>query len=114
MRTELGLIIQKPEASPEEVAAMCAYLRGKGWLKATAIEAATKVDDRKMRVIAEHSDGWIISGQKGYRFFDRSTPIEEADRAASWLEAQGNKMIRRGFAIRRIIHRYARETEVGS
>lgn len=111
MKTELGLIIAGPEVSAAEVNEMCAYLRGKGWLKAVMIDAATGVDDRKMRVIAEHSEGRILSGQKGYRLFERATPLEEADRAASWLESQGKKMLMRGAAIRRLYHRYAREKE---
>jgi len=90
---------------------MCEFLAGKGWLKAAEIAEAKQVDDRKMRVIAEHSDGRILSGQKGYRLFERSTPLEEADRAASWLESQGRKMLLRGAAIRRVYHRYAREKE---
>jgi len=108
-KLELGLTIPGPEVSPEEVASMCEFLRGKGWIRAVAIEVQTQVNDRKMRVLAEHSKGRILSGQKGYRLFDRTTPLEEADHAASWLESQGSKMIRRGAAIRRLYHRYARE-----
>lgn len=109
MKTEIGFRMPGPEVEPAEIAAMVDFLRGKGWMKAAEIEAAANVSDRKMRVIAEHSDGRIISGQMGYRLLDQSTPIEEVDRAASWLESQGKKMLLRGAAIRRYYHRYARE-----
>lgn len=111
MKTELGLTIASPEVTPEELAAMVDFLRGKGWLKAAEIEAAVAVGDRKMRSLAEYSEGQILSGQQGYRLLDRSTPIEEVDRAATWLESQGKKMLLRGAAIRRRYHRYARDSE---
>ena len=109
MNTELGIIIAGPVVSPEEVEQVCEYLRGKGWLRAAALDAALEFDDRKMRAIAEASDGRILSGQTGYRLFDGSTPLDEADRAAAWLESQGKKMLKRGAAIRRRFHRYAQE-----
>jgi hypothetical protein len=111
MKTELGLRIAGPDVEPEEIEGMIAQLRGKGWLKAAEIEAIHGVSDRKMRVIAEHSRGRIISGQNGYRLLERTTPIEEVDQAATWLESQGKKMLRRGAEIRRYYHRYAREKE---
>lgn len=80
---------------------MCAFLNGKGWMRAAEIAEQTEIDDRRMRVIAEKSDGRIISGQNGYRFYDAVTPPEEADRSSNWLISQGKKMIRRGMAIRR-------------
>lgn len=109
MNTELGIKIAGPKVKPEEVEAMVGFLRGRGWLDAAAIELETNISDRKMRVIAEHSDGRILSGQDGYRLLDRDTPIEEVDRAATWLESQGKKMLGRAAAIRRRYHRYARE-----
>lgn len=111
MKTELGIRIAGPEVEPAEIEAMILFLRGKGWLKASEIEAAIAVGDRKMRVLAEHSDGRILSGQNGYRLFDQSTPLGEADQAASWLESQGKKMLLRGAAIRRRYHRYARDQQ---
>jgi hypothetical protein len=105
---ELDFSQRPPDVSADEVDAVIAYLTGKGWVKARQIDAEIDVDDRRMRVIAERSDGRILSGQKGYRYFDRDTPLEEADRAASWLISQGRKMIQRGIRIRRRYHSYAR------
>lgn len=109
MITELGLKIPGPEVAPEEVEKLVEFLRGRGWLRAAEIEAALGTNDRKLRAIAEHSEGRILSGQRGYRLFDRTTPLAEADLAAAWLESQGRKMLLRGAAIRRVYHRYARE-----
>jgi hypothetical protein len=114
VNTELGLRIPGPEVAPEDVEQMIRFLAGKGWLRAVEIEAATGASDRKMRAIAQHSAGRILSGQQGYRLFDRSTPLEEADRAASWLESQAREMLRRGAEIRRVYHRYAREQKAAS
>jgi hypothetical protein len=111
MNTELGLRIAGPDVRPEEVDGLIAFLRGKGWMKAVEIAAAAGVSERKMRAIAEHSEGRILSGQAGYRYLDQSVPIEEVDRAATWLESQGKKMLVRGAEIRRRYHRFAREQE---
>ncbi len=111
MNQQLDLPVKAaaPEVTPAEVDDFCSQLQGRGWMTARVLQELLKIDDRTLRVMAEHSDGRIISGQKGYRLFDRSTPLEEADHAAAWLEAQGKKMILRGAAIRRRYHRYARE-----
>lgn len=108
---DLAVKIAAPEVSPAEIEALCIHLRGRGWVLSRDLLTETTIDDRTLRVIAEHSDGRIISGQKGYRLFDRTTPLEEADRAAAWLESQGKKMLLRGAAIRRRFHRYAREAK---
>jgi hypothetical protein len=107
---ELGLREAAPEVSAEEVAALTTWLRGRGWVKAREIEAALGIDERKLRAMAEHSDGEILSGPgcPGYRRFDRETSLGDADRAASRLESQGRKMLLRAGTIRRRLHRYAR------
>lgn len=76
-------------------------------MKAREIEAQIEIDDRRIRVLAEQSDGRIISGQKGYRVLDRSTSIEEATHSAQWLISQGRKMEKRGLAILRRVHALA-------
>lgn len=112
MKTELGFVTCGPDApDSQEVRAICEFLRGKGWMLSAEIEEARGISDRKMRLFAEFSDGRILSGQNGYRLFERSTPLEEADIAASWLESQGKRMMTRAIAIRRRYHRYARERE---
>lgn len=105
---ELDFSQRPPQASVDEVEAVCAFLVGKDWIKARQIEEEIEIDDRRMRVIAERSDGRILSSHKGYRLFDPSTSIEEAERAANRLISQGKKMIQRGVAIRRRFHRFAK------
>lgn len=105
---ELDFSHRPPQVSGDQVGALCAYLTGKGWVKAAKIEAETEINERLVRRLAEKSDGQILSGQKGYRLFDASVSLEEADHAANWLISQGKTMIRRGVSIRRRFHRFAR------
>ena len=107
---EIGMPSAAPEVSPEEIERLCAYLVGRGWVKAPVIERETGFDDRKIRKIAEWSDGRILSGPgtPGYKLFTGATEIDEADRCASQIESQARRMIRRAASIRRRFHRYAR------
>lgn len=111
MKTELGIVLQAtgPEVTAEEVDALCRHLGERGWVLARVLAEELKCSDRHLRVCAEHSNGRIISGQKGYRLFDRSTPLEDADRAASWLESQAKRMLTRAGQIRRRYHSYGRD-----
>jgi hypothetical protein len=99
-----------PEVSPEEVERLCDFLRGRGWLTSKQIFAEIALEERKIRAIAEHSDGRILSGPgcPGYKLFTGATEIAEADLCASRLEGQAKKMIVRAGSIRRRYHRYAR------
>lgn len=75
-----------------------------GWMtaKQIAVASAGKLNDRDIRALAAANPD-IISGQRGYRHITHAT-AEEADRAASWLQSQGDEMIRRSIAIRRRAH----------
>lgn len=106
---ELDFSHRPPQISSDQVDGLCAYLSGKGWVKAAQIEAETKISERRVRRLAERSDGRILSGQNGYRLFDGSVPVEDVDHASNWLIAQGKNMIKRGIAIRRRYHQFARE-----
>lgn len=99
-----------PEVSEAEVEAVCDWLTDRGWMKAAEIAEAFAMSDRKIRAIAEASDGRILSGpgSPGYRLFTGATEIREADRCASQIESQANRMLARAVAIRRRFHRYAR------
>jgi len=109
-QSDLGLKTPAPEVSSEEIALVCDFLRGNGWKKAAEISLALKMDDRKVRAVAEHSEGRILSapGCPGYKLFDGKTEIEEAERAALRLESQARHMLARASQYRRRIHRYAR------
>ena len=110
MKAELGIKLPAPTVSDRDVERLCEWLQGNGWVRGSVLAAQLGINDRLLRAMAEASDGKILSGQAGYRLFDRSTPLEEADRAASWLESQGHKMLKRGAAIRRRFHNYSRDS----
>ena len=102
--------MEQPKITQDVVDSICQRLEGEGWLTAAEIKMRWLLEERHMRAIAESSQGRILSGQKGYRLFDRTTPLEEADHAAAWLESQAKKMLARATAIRRLYHQYARPT----
>jgi len=106
-----------PEVSIEQVERLCSYLEGKGWVKATVIEAELKAADpdlsmneRVIRKIAECSDGRIFSypGSPGYKLFTPALEIAEFERGDSLWAAQITRMIERRTAYRRRFHRCCR------
>lgn len=105
---ELDFSHRPPAVSSDQVEALCAYLDGKGWVKAEQIEREIEIDERKVRRLAEKSEGRILSTNKGYRLFDARVTIEEVHVAADRLISQGRNMIKRGIAIRRRYHQFRR------
>ena len=91
---------QRPCKTDADVADFMDYLRGRGWTTARSIHIGIGWSDRQLREWAELSEGKIISGQRGYKLTAEATP-KEIYQAASWLKAQGKKMLRRSIAIRR-------------
>lgn len=108
---ELDLRLPAPDITVADVDALCAHLRGRGWVTAKQLAAEIGLDDRKIRAVAEHSDGRILSGPgcPGYRLFDGATSLDDARRAANALQSQGNRMLHRAASIWRRYHRYARD-----
>jgi hypothetical protein len=104
---ELDLQMPRPTATPEQVEFVATFLRGKGWVKGAVIGAALGLNERRLRAIAEYSDGRIISGPgcPGYRLFTGEA-LADADFAASCLESQGRRMLHRAIAIRRRFHHF--------
>lgn len=105
---ELDFSHRPPPVSADQVDALCAYLEGKGWVKASMIEAEIEIDERKVRRLAEKSDGRILSTNRGYRLFDEKVTLEDAHDAADRLISQGRNMIKRGISIRRRYHQFRR------
>lgn len=105
MTAQLDLALQAPipEVTPSEVAELISRLRGRDWQTARDLGAAKESDKRRLRAIAEASEGQIISGQKGYKLTLESTP-EEVAGGTRWLRNQGQKMIQRSVDIQRIYH----------
>lgn len=104
---ELDLHSPAPLITAEQVELVVGLLRGKGWVKAAEICAMLSIDDRRLRAIAEFSDGRILSGPgcPGYRLFTREA-LADADLAAGRLESQGKRMLQRAIAIRRRFHHF--------
>lgn len=106
---ELDLRSPAPLVTAEQVDLVVSFVRGKIWVRGAEICAALAIDDRRLRAIAEFSDGRIISGPgcPGYRLFTGDA-LADADLAASRLESQGKRMIHRAIAIRRRFHHFPR------
>lgn len=96
-----------PAVSSQDVATVCHFLTGRDWTKASTIELFTHIDERRVRAIAEASDGMIISGPgcPGYKLLTDAAQLQEVDEAASRLESQARRMFARAVAIRRRAHR---------
>jgi len=109
MQAELDIKLPAPSVTPAEVEQLVEFLTGKGWLTARQIFEALGIDDRRLRAIAEHSDGRILSGPgcPGYRYFDRDA-LPHAEHAIACIESQAKKMLLRAVAYRTRYHRYAR------
>ena len=93
----------KAEPDDPRLVILKARLRDSGWVTARQLKCQLGLSDRDCRALAEASEGEIISGQKGYKLTEQSTP-EETKYSSAWLISQGQKMIRRGIAIRRCAH----------
>ncbi len=82
-----------PIATPEEVEWLVSILKGRGWLKASAIESlsgGTK-NDRKIRAIARAAGHGIVShpGSPGYKLWSECT-MEEIHHCLSAWQSQIN------------------------
>lgn len=106
MQVEFQFRPQGPEVSKAELDQLTDYLVGRNWVRAAQIQADLRLDERRIRLIAEASDGRILSGPgcPGYKLLSQETPIREVDEAATRLESQGRRMLARATAIRRRAH----------
>jgi hypothetical protein len=77
--------------------------RNPTWHTSKQIFQTLHWDERTVRAYAEASDGFIISGQKGYKHIDHATP-EEIHHTTAWMESQAKKMAQRAQSIRRRAH----------
>jgi hypothetical protein len=112
MNKQLELIARRaPKVSAKEVELLLNILRGQSWMTAMHITLESKYhigqqvrwSDRKIRAIANASEGQVISGQRGYRL-TREATIEEVQHAAAWLRHQARAMRLRALEIDRVYH----------
>lgn len=100
-----------PAAVPVgEVEALLAYLSANpGFHTAKQLSAALDLSDRKVRQLAEASDGLIISGpgSPGYCHLYHC-PAEQLAHIADTLRSQARRMIARSIRIRRRAHQLIR------
>jgi hypothetical protein len=99
---DLEFRAEAPEVTPSEVAELIARLRGHGWQTARDLGANKESDKRRLRAIAEASEGQIISGQKGYKLTLEATPADIESFA--WLRRQAKKNMGRWIRTIRVWH----------
>lgn len=98
-----------PPAPPaaDEVTRLVDHLQraGETWLTAKQLAGALSLSDRKIRSLAEHSDGRVISGPgcPGYRHVDHCT-LEILNEVSNRLASQARAMYRRSIRIRKLAH----------
>ena len=97
---------------PAHTAALMRYLRGNNWQTARTLYdrglfgwASLSDARREMRDAAEHSDGHVVSGQRGYKLTIRATP-DEIEHARRRLNRQARLMMLRAANIREVGDHY--------
>lgn len=86
----------------DEVARLLEHLRlCSGWHTAKELSSALGFRDRKIRQLAEHSAGMVVSGpgSPGYRHIEHCS-WDEVNEAAAKLDSQGDHMKTRARVIR--------------
>jgi CHASE3 domain sensor protein len=84
------------EKEIEDLCRLLAYFID--WTKAEAISEITTWNDRKIRQLAQHSNGQIISGDKGYKLTCDAT-MDEITHAANRLRSQAKNNLKRAAEI---------------
>lgn len=82
---------------------------GDQWLTAAEIAKALGIGDRQVRLLAEHSQGRIVSapGCPGYRHINHTT-VEQIAEIRNRLASQAKAMMRRSILIGRMAHQIIR------
>jgi len=108
MTTQLELKMHAPEPpDAAEVAWLVSWLHARpGFHPAKEIAGMTGVNDRKIRQLAEHADGAIVSGpgSPGY-CHTAHCPPEVLSRVVRSLESQAKRMLGRARRIQAAGHR---------
>lgn len=95
-----------PPASSLESKELVAYLQGAGWRSAAVVLRecglpVTETNKRKLRALAEHSNGQVAGGQKGYKLV-REMTREEFMHYRNWMMSQANTMRARVMAADKV------------
>lgn len=108
MTTQLNLIkMPALPVSSRDVLQFCAQLHGKGWQTSTQLGATTEKAKRRLRQIAELSNGAIVSypGSPGYKLFDECEP-DDFRHGRYATRAQIRKMFEKWRKIERRMHQF--------
>lgn len=93
-----------PDIASDELRALLALLVGRGWVLARQIcDEMPGWSDRKIRALANASEGQVISGQLGYILVIEAT-LEEVNRFANAMRHQASEMDRRAGQALRVAH----------
>lgn len=106
MQTQPDLFGPPPLPADAEVTRLISYLHDNpGFHLRRDLAIALDLSERKVRQLAERSDGYIMSapGSPGYCHLDHC-PVELAARINDALISQGRAMIARGLRGKRLIH----------
>lgn len=105
MTEQLELDSYRPaHTDADEVARLISLLSASGtWLNAREITEQLGWSDRKIRDLASHSDGRIISGNSGYKHTRHATP-DEMQEFYGRLVNQAKVMIQRAIKAKRTHH----------
>ena len=106
METQALLVFTFNPPSQAEVDKLVAWLRNNpGFQKASKLERHLGLADRRLRQLAQNSEGLIISGpgSPGYCHRDHC-PVETVSHIAETMISQGKRMIRRGLSMRARAH----------
>lgn len=107
LQPELDLKTRERQREQSGAEELCTLLRGRGWLKASAImQLRPDWTERSIRLFASASVGRVMSfpGSRGYRLTIEAS-AEERDEAVAKLRHQASEMGQRASAIARVHHK---------
>jgi hypothetical protein len=96
---QLALLPRVRQKAAEMMDSFLSELQDGEWHTRSALAARLHTSDRAIRMCAEHSQGRVISDQRGMKL-TRYATVAEVDHAEAWLISQGRKMIDRAREIR--------------
>ena len=97
-----------PSPAPSDVDALIDFLRwasAKEWVPAKTISTKLGYNERKIRSLAEHSNGVVISGPgcPGYRHIDNCTGAQVRE-VSDRMKSQAKAMLRRSIRLKNLAH----------
>ena len=107
MQSNLNFIEPKPDGASQDLITLLSYLRGQeDWTTARSITGIFRWNDRKIRKLANESDGHILSGPgcPGYKHILNAAP-DEITQVYNRLKHQSTAMLKRAISIQNAYHK---------